>query len=96
MVCYDHGGQTDFLVDGETGFLVSLNDRKTLEKRVTELVVDAALRQKIADANKKLVERYFIEQMALAYEELFETAIRGRRGARGEPDLAAQRPRKAA
>ncbi|MEM8948910.1 MAG: glycosyltransferase family 4 protein [Pseudomonadota bacterium] len=96
VVCYDHGGQTDFLVDGATGYLVSLNDRKTLEKRIEELVVDATLRQKIANDNQKLVERYFIEQMALAYEELFETAIGGRRDRGGEPDIAAAGPRKAA
>ena len=75
VVCYDHGGQTDFLVDGETGYLVSLNERETLAARIRELVVDAARRQQIGDTNRSRVERYFIESMALAYEELFEAAI---------------------
>ncbi|MGI9420397.1 MAG: glycosyltransferase family 4 protein [Geminicoccaceae bacterium] len=78
VVCYDHGGQTDFLVDGETGYLISLNDKEKLARRIGELVIDGALRQKIADTNRTRVERYFIEQMALAYEELFEAAARDR------------------
>ncbi|MDH3663957.1 MAG: glycosyltransferase family 4 protein [Alphaproteobacteria bacterium] len=78
VVCYDHGGQTDFLVDGETGFLVPLNDQEKLAKCIQDLVIDATLRQKIADNNQKRVEPYFIEQMALAYEQLFEAAIRDR------------------
>jgi glycosyltransferase involved in cell wall biosynthesis len=78
VICYDHGGQTDFLVDGETGYLVQLNDKETLARRIRDLVINGALRQKIADKNRTLVERYFIESMAEAYEALFETALRGR------------------
>jgi glycosyltransferase involved in cell wall biosynthesis len=78
VVCYDHGGQTDFLVDGETGYLVRLNDKETLARRIRDLVIDRALRQKIADNNRTLVERYFIESMAEAYEALFEAALRER------------------
>lgn len=78
VVCYDHGGQTDFLVDGKTGYLVRLNDKETLARRIRDLVIDGALRQKIADNNRTLVERYFIESMAEAYEALFETALRER------------------
>ncbi|MEZ5934986.1 MAG: glycosyltransferase family 4 protein [Alphaproteobacteria bacterium] len=79
VVCYDHGGQTDFLVDGETGYLVRLNQKETLAARIQELVVDRVLRQKISEFNRLKVERYFIETMAVAYEELFEAAISGRR-----------------
>ncbi len=78
VICYDHGGQTDFLVDGETGYLVRLNDKETLARRIRDLVIDAALRQKIADNNRTLVERYFIESMAEAYEALFKTALQER------------------
>ncbi len=96
VVCYDHGGQTDFLVDGETGFLVPLNNRELLAERIQTLVVDAALRQKIADTNLRRVERYFIETMASAYEELFEAAIRERRQTAKDPAGAAVGSRKAA
>lgn len=96
VICYDHGGQTDFLVDGETGYLVPLNDKEMLARRVRELVVDAALRQKIADANRQRVERYFIEAMAEAYEELFEACIRDRRQTLNVPAGLAASGRKAA
>ncbi len=85
VVCYDHGGQTDFLEDGVTGHLVSLNDREMLAKRIEDLVNDRTLRQKIADGNRQRVERYFIDSMAAAYEELFETAVRGHRSASEGP-----------
>ena len=78
VVCYDHGGQTDFLTDGETGFIVPLNDREKLRTCIQELVIDRNLRQKIAEINQLRVERYFIESMALAYEDLFDKAIRDR------------------
>jgi len=79
VVCYDHGGQTDFLTDGQTGFLVPLNDREKLANCIQELVIDRTLRQKIAAVNRQQVERYFIESMAEAYEDLFDKAIRDRR-----------------
>lgn len=79
VVCYDHGGQTDFLVDGETGYLVPLNDRETLAKRIRELVIDAGLRQKMSEINRLRVERYFIEAMAESYEALLESVQRDRR-----------------
>lgn len=79
VVCYDHGGQTDFLVDGETGHVVPLNDRETITRRVEGLVIDDGIRQKIGEANRIRVERYFIENMASAYEQLFEAACRDHR-----------------
>ena len=84
VVCYDHGGQTDFLTDGVTGFVVPLNDREKLRTCIQELVIDPTLRQKIAAANRHRVENYFIESMALAYEGLFEQAIRDRRQTPGD------------
>ena len=96
VVCYDHGGQTDFLVDGETGALVSLNDREKLASCIQALVIDAALRQKISENNRLRVERYFIETMASAYEELFEAVVRDRCGASDDATGPAVGGRKAA
>jgi len=85
VVCYDHGGQTDFLVDGETGYLVPLNDKERLARCIRELVIDARLRQKIADTNRKRVERYFIETMASDYEALFEETLSDRQRSPQQP-----------
>ena len=43
VVCYDHGGQTDFLEDGATGYLVPLNDREKLGNCIRELVISGTL-----------------------------------------------------
>ena len=52
-------------------------------------MIDAALRQKIAENNRALVERYFIESMAQAYEALFEKALRERGLSTGSNGLKA-------
>ncbi len=79
VVCYSHGGQTDFLEDGGTGYLVELNDVETLGRRIRDLVADPDHRRQIGRANRAKVENYFIETMALAYEHLFEAVIRDHR-----------------
>ena len=40
VVCYDRGGQTDFLKSGETGFVVPLNDESAFTKAIIELYSD--------------------------------------------------------
>jgi glycosyltransferase involved in cell wall biosynthesis len=72
VVCYDFGGQTDFLADGETGALVPLNDLDRLRTSCRRLLADPALRQVAAEENLRRVEEYFIDTCALKYEQLFE------------------------
>lgn len=96
VVCYDHGGQTDFLADGETGHVVPLNDRETIIRRVERLVIDGGIRQKIGEANRIRVERYFIENMASAYEQLFEAVCRDHRQSSTGPARTSIGQRKAA
>ncbi len=47
VVCYDHGGQTDFLDDGKTGFLLPLNDLAGLTRGCTELIENKILSKRI-------------------------------------------------
>ena len=47
VVCYDRGGQTDFLRDGVTGHVVALNDAAAFEQRLRELAVDPARRNRM-------------------------------------------------
>jgi glycosyltransferase involved in cell wall biosynthesis len=75
IVCYDHGGQTDFLVDGETGHLVALNDFDALTRAVVKLHDHPALRVAMAGHNRGLVEDYFIDKCADRYESLFEEVV---------------------
>lgn len=71
IICYDHGGQTDFLKTGQTGSLIKLNDQQSFESACREFIEDADSRYRFGKENKKLVERFYIENCAKQYEELF-------------------------
>jgi glycosyltransferase involved in cell wall biosynthesis len=74
VISYDHGGQTDFLVDGKTGYLVALNDFKRLTQSIVDLHDRPQARAAMGDYNRKLVENYFIENCARQYETVFQRA----------------------
>jgi glycosyltransferase involved in cell wall biosynthesis len=71
IVCYDHGGQTDFLKNGINGTVLPLNDLRAFERAVRELHANVGKRKAIAERNLQDVEQYFIESCANRYEELF-------------------------
>jgi glycosyltransferase involved in cell wall biosynthesis len=71
VVCYDHGGQTDFLVDGETGSLVPLNDLERFTRAIIELHDHPGERERMSRHNRRLIEDYFIDKCAERYETLF-------------------------
>ncbi len=75
IIAYDEGGQTDFLEDGRTGFLVSLNQLDRFTARTREMIQDDDLRQVIGQTNRQLVEEFFIDRCASRYEEFFCQAI---------------------
>jgi glycosyltransferase involved in cell wall biosynthesis len=62
VVCYDHGGQTDFLEDRSTGFLVALDDLDRFKRSCRELVSDGALRSTMGEQNLRRVEEYYIHR----------------------------------
>jgi glycosyltransferase involved in cell wall biosynthesis len=75
IVCYNHGGQTDFLTDGQTGHLVSLDDVDTFTERTLSLMQDPARRKAIGEENQQRVEEYYIDNHAQRYENVFSQAI---------------------
>jgi glycosyltransferase involved in cell wall biosynthesis len=77
VICYDHGGQTDFLVDGETGHLVPLNDLDRLTRSIVNLHDHPPVRAAMAAHNLQRVEDYFIDTCANRYEALFQEVIEG-------------------
>ena len=81
VVCYDYGGQTDFLQSGTTGFLISLNDEAAFLRACEQLINDADMREQMARYNKQLVERYYIDNCAQQYERLYEKVIAEHRAA---------------
>ncbi|MEM8501004.1 MAG: glycosyltransferase family 4 protein [Pseudomonadota bacterium] len=75
VVCYDHGGQTDFVHDGENGFLVKLNDQEKFQSRIEQLCVDRELYNKMSANNLSVIENYYIDKCAADYEQLFQQHI---------------------
>jgi glycosyltransferase EpsD len=86
IVCYDEGGHTDYLVDGETGFLVGLNDVSQLTERCKRLIDSVQLRRQMGGHNARLVQQYFADRCASQYEALFGRLVQdGSRNAHVKP-----------
>jgi glycosyltransferase involved in cell wall biosynthesis len=81
VLCYDRGGQTDFLTTGETGHVVKLNDRDAFIRALLQLHADRDARERYGRHNRKLVENYFIDTCAARYEQVFAAAIDRHAGA---------------
>jgi glycosyltransferase involved in cell wall biosynthesis len=75
VLCYDRGGQTDFLKTGDTGHVVKLNDREAFIRAMLDLYRDREARERQGTHNRQLVEQYFIDTCAARYESIFEAAI---------------------
>jgi glycosyltransferase involved in cell wall biosynthesis len=84
IICYDHGGQTDFLTSGTTGYVVPLNEITAFTKAVQDLSDQPQLRQTMARNNRRLVEDYFIDKCAVRYETVFQDAVRKYASERGQ------------
>jgi glycosyltransferase involved in cell wall biosynthesis len=54
-----HDAASEVIVDGETGFLVSQEDRPCLVRRIVELLRDETLRQRLGEAGRQRYRRLF-------------------------------------
>ncbi|MBI5742152.1 MAG: glycosyltransferase family 4 protein [Nitrospirae bacterium] len=75
VICYDCGGQNDFLADGRTGFLVRLGNEEEMKKRTVELMTNSELVKRMGAYNKEIVRNYYIDKCAADYLSLFEGII---------------------
>jgi glycosyltransferase involved in cell wall biosynthesis len=75
IVCYDHGGQTDYLTTGINGAVLPLNDFDGFVQAVSHLVADAPKRRSMSERNRRDVEQYFISNCAALYEALFARLV---------------------
>jgi glycosyltransferase involved in cell wall biosynthesis len=90
VVAYDHGGQTDFLRDGETGSLAALNDLDGFTERCARLIADADRRRTLGARNLRDAERFFIDACARRYVEAFAQVIQARAAQRVTSPLSVQ------
>jgi len=84
VICYDRGGQTDFLSTPETGHVVRLNDIEGFTGAVVDLHDNPQKCRAIGQHNLRAVEAYFIDRCAERYEAVFAAAC-----ARRSPGAAA-------
>lgn len=75
VICYDHGGQTDFLTHGRTGYVLPLNDLAQLSQCCKKLIDDESGRKQMGRENTRRVEELFIDHCAARYESLFFEVI---------------------
>jgi glycosyltransferase involved in cell wall biosynthesis len=78
VVCYDRGGQRDFLRDGKTGFLVALGNRDAFGVRLKELAGSATLREEMRSHNKRYAAEFYIANVAERYLTIFREAVAAR------------------
>jgi glycosyltransferase involved in cell wall biosynthesis len=81
VVCYDRGGQIDFLSTPTTGAVIRLNDIAAFTRAVVDLHAAPERRAEIRRHNLAAVETYFIDRCARRYETIFERAILARASA---------------
>lgn len=75
VVAYDHGGQTDFLTDGETGALIPLGDRHEFAAALKRLKTLTEFRETCGRHNRQLVQEFYVSRCADRYEDLFARVI---------------------
>jgi len=76
-VVTDVGGNPEIVKDGETGFVIPSNDKKALVEKIALLQGDESLRRKIGQAaRKRFEEKFTVEKMVAAYEQIYEEVAR--------------------
>jgi phosphatidylinositol alpha-1,6-mannosyltransferase len=76
VICYDHGGQTDFLEDGQTGGVIPLNDIDRFTDSVRAIIFDSSTARRMGEYTLQRMEEYFIDTCARQYEQVFDQVIR--------------------
>jgi glycosyltransferase involved in cell wall biosynthesis len=75
IICYDEGGQNDFLVNGKTGYIVKLGDKDKFAECIENLIDNFELKKNMSAHNRSQVKNYYISNCADKYISLFEDVI---------------------
>jgi L-malate glycosyltransferase len=79
VISYDRGGQTDFLREGKTGYLIELGNKEKFALKLLELVNSKPLRMEIRAHNKVYVKEFYIEHVAEKYISIFNEVASSRK-----------------
>lgn len=72
----DAGGNPEIVLDGETGFIVPLDDRQLLAKRIVTCLTDRALSEKLVTKGKEFLGQFTAEVMVHRLEEIYADVSR--------------------
>lgn len=78
VITFDHGGQVDFLRDGETGYLVAAGDAAGLTAALRRLAAEPARARAMGEQNRHRAADHRIEACAARYEALFAGLVEER------------------
>jgi glycosyltransferase involved in cell wall biosynthesis len=76
ILSFNKGGQTDFLQDDITGFLIEAHRLDIMVSKASRLVTDHELRKSLGANNQRIVEDFFIDVCAARYSDLFLSTIK--------------------
>jgi L-malate glycosyltransferase len=75
IVCYDRGGQVDFLKDKVTGRVIKLHDSTSFTDAVKYLISDKEIMNKINKHNKEYVKQFYIRNIANEYLNIYNANL---------------------
>jgi glycosyltransferase involved in cell wall biosynthesis len=81
VIAFDSGGIRDWLVDGDTGFLVRRGDIKGLAEKILQLLKDNSLASKMGGKGKKRVEECYrkkihVKRLLEVYDEVINSRVK--------------------
>lgn len=77
----DAGGNPEIVLDGETGFIVPLDDTQLLAERIVQCLSDGQLSERLVSNGQQFLSRFTITGMVDRVEEIYADVLR-RRGDR--------------
>lgn len=75
VVSYDVGGQVDFLIEGETGYIARLNNTREFADKLGKLLADPDLRETISAYNRERVKQFYVSNACKQYLDAFDKLI---------------------
>lgn len=76
VVATDAGGNSEAVVDGETGYLVPINKPSEMSKCLLKLFQNSTLRIKMGKAgNKRIEENFTVEKCVKKYNDLYSSLV---------------------
>jgi glycosyltransferase involved in cell wall biosynthesis len=78
VVATDCGGNSELIVEGETGYLIANRDTAGLIKRIEKLLDDTLLTLRMGEAGRRRISDAFSqERMTAAYAALYRDVLTG-------------------